>query len=73
MLQTVCFDHSHQAYHVMEQSNEDGLHVCAYESLLDYNVFHLKRDEHGNKYVPVKYELDDIIEEHVQGCNPLNL
>ena len=70
LLETICFDYKHQAYHVRE-IEELSTGVCPYESLVDFNVFHCKKDQDGNKYVPVKYDLRDITTEHAQGENPL--
>ena len=60
-----------QAYHVKE-IEEVRTRVCPYESLLDFNVFHPKKDQDGNHYVPVKYDLRDLMIEHVKGKNPLH-
>ena len=51
LLQTLCFDQKHQAYHVIENT-EDSTEICPYNSLVDFNVFRSKKDKH-NKYVPV--------------------
>ncbi len=67
------FDHEHQAYHVKAVENEeDGKAIYSYDSLVDFNVFHCKKDQFGQKYVPVKYDLGDIIKEHAEGRNPLH-
>ena len=58
---------------MIELSNEKENVVCPYENLVDYNIFHIKKDHHGNNYVPVKYDLDNLIDEHVQGQNPLSI
>jgi hypothetical protein len=72
LLQTVCFDYLHQAYQVTKlDGGESCGRVFSYESIVDYNVFHIKKDHYGNQYVPVKYDIDDLMEEHVEGRNPL--
>lgn len=73
LLHTQRFDHKYQAYCVRDVENyEDCTTICPYDSLVDFNVFHCKKDKHGNQYVPVKYDLCDIIEEHAEGRNPLH-
>ena len=47
------------------------IQVMAYENLVDYNVFHKKESNCGDLYVPVKYHLDDILEEYNSFRNPL--
>ena len=56
----------------MTSKRENSI-VYSYESLVDYNVFHIKKDSNGTLYVQVKYDLDDIMEEHVYERNPLNV
>ena len=74
LLTTICFDYNHQAYQVSRNGHErNNSSVCSFESLVDYNVFHIKKDYNGNQYVPVKYDLDDVMEEHVDESNPLSL
>ena len=58
---------------VTKLNDEDNRPVIySHESMVDFNVFHIKKDQYGNQYAPVKYDLDDIIKEHVKGRNPLN-
>ncbi|XP_028417997.1 uncharacterized protein LOC114542721 [Dendronephthya gigantea] len=71
LLETLSFDEKHQAYRVSE-STEDVTGIYPYDSLVDFNVFHCKKDKENNKYVAVKYDLRDIIEEHIEGRNPLH-
>ena len=66
-MNTLCFDYYHQAYEIAAANNTGESMICSAEGLVDYNVFHVKKDQHGNTYVPVKYDLDDILEEHVEG------
>ena len=74
LLTTISFDYNHQAYQVSRlTSGRENSIVYSYESLVDYNVFRIKKDSYGTLYVPVKYDLDDIMEEHVYERNPLNV
>ena len=43
----------------------------SYENLLDYNVYHIKDIENFGSYVLLKYQLNDLIAQHIDGCNPL--
>ncbi|CAB4011337.1 Hypothetical predicted protein [Paramuricea clavata] len=62
----------HMAYQVTKlDGGESCGRVFSYESIVDYNVFHIKKDHYGNQYVPVKYDIDDLMEDHVEGRNPL--
>ena len=45
--------------------------IASYESLVDFNVFHTHEDSDGELYVPVKYDIADILEQHTKGRNPL--
>lgn len=67
--ETICFEQNVQAY-LVKATTETRL--SSYESLVDFNVFHLKKDFTGNLYLPVKYNIDDIVEEHILGDNPLH-
>ena len=67
LLNTLCFDYYHQAYEIAAANNIGKSMMFSAEGLVDYNVFQVKKDQHGNTYVPVKYDLDDILEEHVEG------
>lgn len=70
--ETVCFNETFQAYHVRAtecHQGNDGLY--AYESLVDYSVFHTHENGLGELFIPVKYDIDDLLEQHVKGTNPL--
>ena len=42
--------------------------LCFYEkSLVNYNVFHSHEDNEGELYVPVKYDIGDLTEQHIEG------
>ena len=56
----------------MKENKEVCTRVCTYEGLLDFNVFHPKKDQDGNHNVPVKYDLRDLMIEHVKCENPLH-
>ena len=40
---TICFDDTYQSYAVTECLPPENDYLCAYESLVDYNVFHKKK------------------------------
>ena len=67
-LETMCFSEHFQAYVKKTKAMETGI---AYENLVDYNVFHNHEDNLGELYVAVKYDIDDVIAQHVKGRNPL--
>ena len=68
--QTLCFSERFQAYHIRETvAAESG--ITSYESVVDFNVFHTHQDSEGENYVPVKYDVGDLIEQHAKGENPL--
>ena len=70
LLETLCFRERFQAYqvkYVLDSETE----VCSYESLVDFNVLHIHEDHEGELYVPVKYDIMDLIEQHLKGDNPL--
>ena len=72
LLETVCFSERFQAYqvkHVIDIETE----LCSYESLVDFNVLHIHEDHEGELYVPVKYDIVDLMEQHLKGENPLKL
>ena len=69
-LETLYFSERFQAYHVKYVADVDTK-LCSYESLVDYNVFHSHEDNEGELYVPVKYDIVDLMEQHMEGKNPL--
>ena len=71
LYETVYFEYSYQAY-MVKKCNPEKTRICSYERLVDYNVFHEKEDHASNTYIPVKYDLDDIVEEYWKDANPLN-
>ena len=69
LIETSHFEYNLQAYRVEGRSEKYS--IIAYESLVDYNVFHKVLHSDGSVYAPVKYDLTDIMIEHLQGANPL--
>ena len=65
-----CFRDQFQAYQVVKHEADRA--VCAYENIVDFNIFHIHEDSTGEKYIPVKYDINDLIEQHVIGRNPMN-
>lgn len=70
MMNTIYFDIKFQAY-LIESVEPPVVRFCSYDSLVDYNVFHVKKDKHKNEYVSVKYDIDDLLEEHMKLNNRL--
>ena len=68
--ETLCFSDRFQAYHVRKTVAAETV-ITSYESLVDFNVFHYHEDSEGESYVPVKYDIGDLIEQHAKGENPL--
>ena len=46
--------------------------TCLLDRLLDYNIIQVLETVNGDYIVPLKYNLNDIIEQHILGCNPLH-
>ena len=69
LYKTLCYDESFQSFLVEDMAE---VTLFPYESLVDFNVFHLKYDKVGNSYIPTKYYIDDIVEQHANGNNPLH-
>lgn len=69
--ETLCFSDIYQAYKVKEISDTLTHSICSYESLVDYNVFHVHVNHLEEMYIPVKYDICDLMEQHVKGKNPL--
>ena len=55
----------------MKSSEEVETKLCPYESLVDFNILHLHEDNEGGLYVPMKYDIADLMEQHLKGDNPL--
>ena len=69
-MDTLCFNEEFQAYQV-KSSEEVETKLCPYESLVDFNILHLHEDNEGGLYVPMKYDITDLMEQHLKGDNPL--
>ena len=52
LLVTEYSDYNHQAYLVRESRCDENI-ICSYDGLVDFNVFHIKKDE-SESYLPVK-------------------
>ena len=62
VFETRYFCRRSQAYRLANTPSEIT-QISPYENLVDYNVFHKEKSDCGDLYVPVKYHLDDILEE----------
>ena len=70
--ETLCFSEVYRAYQIQESTVAASGHIiCAYEKIVDYNVFHVHKDNLKNMYITMKYDIKDLMSEHVKGCNPL--
>ena len=61
---------SYQAYNV-KYTDVEEVFICPYERLVDFNVYHIKKVEQ-ELYIPIKYDVDDIVEEYAIGNLLLN-
>jgi len=61
LFKTICVENDTQAYQIEDQIPA-SIHICAYER---FNVFHVKILK-KNKFVAVKYDLNDIVKEYSQ-------
>ncbi|XP_066930562.1 uncharacterized protein [Clytia hemisphaerica] len=64
ILKTLYYDYFVNAYKVDEFDCEKTF-ICNYYRLVDFNVYH-KKQLLGNWYVPIKYDLNNIIEEYMK-------
>ena len=71
-LKTTCFSDHYQTYHVEELEDSTKHNICAYESPVDFNILHVHKGRSNELYVPAKYDLSDLIEQHAKGKNPLH-
>ena len=74
LLHTQCFDHQYQACHVtdVENNKDHCIQLFIYMIVKWISMSSLARKiKNGNQYVPVKYDLSYMMEEHV-GHNPLH-
>lgn len=70
-LTTVEFDPNLMAYQVYDLGDDALSELCFYNRMLDFNVYSLQRHSDA-VYIPLKYDLRDIIREHIVGENPLH-
>ena len=70
-LKTVSFNSNLMSYEVEECMLAMAMDFCLYDRLLDFNVYS-SQDLNGKLYVPLKYDLTDIIDLHIKGENPLH-
>ena len=70
ILETVCMKSSYQTFKVKCIDDEE-IFICPYERLVDFNVYHIKKVEQ-ELYIPIKYDIDDIVEEYAIGSLLLN-
>ena len=66
---TESFDNVFQSHKI--DNSSIGKKYVSCESLLHYIVYHTRDFENFGIYVPEKYELNDLIVRHIDGCNPL--
>ncbi len=59
------------AYKVEEPLVAMSMDLCLHSKLLDYNVYFMQETDNG-LYIPLKYDLKDIISMHIVGANPLH-
>lgn len=67
---TLTFNEYLMAYQVEELTN-GRTEFCHVTTMLDYNVYSTQKLD-GRIYVPLKYYLGDLIDQHVVGENPLH-
>lgn len=65
---TLNFNEHFQSYAVELCSPEETF-VCPYEHIVDYNVYHVKKND-NLMYIPLKYNVKDLLYEHTQDRNP---
>ena len=66
---TRCFTEEFIGYCVVESDEQMLYHM---NKLLDFNIYQCVRTLDNDLVVPLKYDLNDIIEEHLLGTNPLH-
>ena len=58
------------AYEVI-QGNDDKEYLWKISDILDHNMYHLVTTKKRH-FITIKYDLNDIISEHLKGANPLH-
>ena len=57
--------HTVDTYQFFEHQSGSGIHICPYESLVDFNVLHVHEEGSGKMYVPTKYDIHNLIGQHL--------
>ena len=70
-LRTLEFCSSLMAYKVEKISDFSSTGFCLYYRMLDFNIYSSVELNTG-LYISLKYDLKDIIEQHIVGDNPLH-
>lgn len=71
-LKTVELNPNLLAYEVEDPGDDAIAEFCFYNRMLDFNVYSLQ--QHFDAiYITLKYDLKDIIREHIVGQNPLHI
>lgn len=68
----VGFSNELMAYQVVDIQPDDPTKFCIPHKMLDFNVYSIQT-VNSELYIPLKYNLKDIINQHVVGGNPLHL
>lgn len=63
------FEESYNGYSVVDTGTKA---VCFSVQLLDFNIYQIVETIDLRRIIPLKYDLSDIIEQHLDGCNPLH-
>lgn len=69
MLETFRFDNDFVGYQVSPEFSQEQMKP--FTGLLDYNIYQVVKNQADDRFVPLKYDLCDIISEHICGNNPL--
>jgi len=56
--------------YIVNNDNDDEIYFI--DEILDYNIYQVVQTLDGSLIVPLKYDLLDLIEEHLNNCNPLH-
>ena len=67
MFDTLYFDDNMQSYCLQEPDNPEGLVLVQPSQLVDHTNFFSINDYDGQLYVPIKYDMTDVIELHQKG------
>ena len=70
-LRTVEFNDGFMSYEVKDPGDGVPTEFCLYTSMLDFNVYSILK-QFDATFIPIKYNLRDLIRLHVVGENPLH-